>query len=168
MISHLMTKPGVSSLKEKITPARRYLCVSVGLAQLFTQAGLPVAAESAEISIKSGIYSMFASKEKKDESGGRFEQEVQGVAELVELADHDSLIFFNEIFQSTSTTDGENALLDLLGYFVATGSEVIAVTHLNGVFDRIPELTESKEFMLLQTFDNQDESRYKLHQVTNE
>lgn len=141
---------------------------SIGIAQIFAQTGLPIAAKTAQISIKSGLFTLFSSQEINEANGGRFEQEVQMLSKIIKQIDKHSLILVNEIFQSTSTNDGESAMLDILSYFSKLGSLWIVVTHLQGLFNKIEEFklnTNNNEFIKMESYNNDAINKYKLYRL---
>ncbi len=107
---------------------------SFGCAQFLAQAGLPVLAESAEIPLCTQIAAQFSEAEKEFCAGndaGRFEQEVRELSEMVETLKKGALVLLNETFQSTSYTEGGEALCDLLNYFGNCGIRFVLVSHLH-------------------------------------
>lgn len=106
---------------------------SVGLAQLFTQAGLPVPAKSAEFWLYRQIFTHFSSGEKEFEAGneaGRFEQEVREMASILDQIGENGLILLNETFQTTAYEEGAEGLSHILRYLTEGGSRWMLTTHL--------------------------------------
>lgn len=112
---------------------------SVGTAVLFAQAGLPVCAESAELSIRDMVFCQFSSAEKDfdaDDAAGRFEGEVKEVAAILGQVTPWSLILFNETFQTTAYEEGAEGMKHILEALPAAGCRYIFVTHMP-IFDRM-------------------------------
>jgi|LSQX01.2.fsa_nt_gb DNA mismatch repair ATPase MutS len=112
---------------------------SVGIAQLFTQAGLPVCAERARMSLRGGIFTHFSSAEEdfhSSDAAGRFDGEVKAVAQIIDSLQPYSLILLNETFQTTAYDEGTEAIADILDILPRTGAKYIFVTHLLGLFER--------------------------------
>lgn len=110
---------------------------SIGVAQLMAQAGLPVCARRASISMRSAIFTQFSSAEKDFVSGdtsGRFEGEVQEVAHILDCIKPHSLILFNETFQTTSYSEGSEGMFDILKIFPKLNSKFIFVTRMTRLF----------------------------------
>lgn len=106
---------------------------SVGCAQLFFQAGLPIPAREAKLRPRSAVYTRYAAAEKEFCAGndaGRFEQEVRELAPLIESIKPDSLLLLNEIFQTTAYSEGAEGLYNILRYLSRRGASFILVTHL--------------------------------------
>ena len=112
---------------------------SIGSAVLFAQAGLPVCAESAEISLREAIFCQFSSAEKDfdaNDAAGRFEGEVKEVAAILDKVRPWSLVLFNETFQTTSYAEGAKGMQHILEALTRAGCRYIFVTHMP-VFDRM-------------------------------
>jgi len=110
---------------------------SVATAQLLAMAGLPIPAKQAVLSVRR-IYSLFASSEKSLNdsamNAGRFEEEVKDVAAILEGIDQQSLLILNEIFQTTSYTEGAEGLFHILNYLSFRGVQWVVVTHMLTLF----------------------------------
>ena len=112
---------------------------SVGTAQLMFQAGLPIPAESADMKIRSAVKTAYAAAEKEFTAGndaGRFEQEVRVLSELFGSMPENSLLLANEIFQTTSYSEGAEGLFYILRSLGARGVSFILVTHLRELIPR--------------------------------
>lgn len=106
---------------------------SIAMAYIFTQAGLPLPAQSAQIAIQNGLYLQMASAEKTlkaSDSVGRFEEEVIELKEMIDTVTPDSLAFFNEIFQTTDYAEGAEGLYHIFEYLNRKAIKWVLVTHL--------------------------------------
>ena len=106
---------------------------SVGLMQIFTQAGLPIPALSAQVPLYRQIYTHFSSGEKEltaDERAGRFEQEVRELAAMLDEIGTNGLVLLNETFQTTAYREGAEGLSHILRYLTEGGNRWILTTHL--------------------------------------
>ncbi len=111
---------------------------SITTALLFSHAGLPIPAIDATIKPLSEINILAASSEGTldiAEDAGRFEEEVQKIAKLVKESPAGSLVMLNEIFQTTSYSEGAEGLYPILKYFNSRGINWICVTHLLDLLD---------------------------------
>ncbi len=111
---------------------------SLGTAQLFAQAGLPVCAESASFSVRSAVFTHFSSAEEdfiEGDTSGRFEGEVKEMAKMVDNLKPYSLILLNETFQTTSYDEGACGIYNILSLFTKMKAKFVFVTHLLGLFD---------------------------------
>lgn len=121
---------------------------SVAIAQLFCQAGLPVAAKDASLPVFSGIYTHFSGAEEEFTVGdvsGRFEGEVKAVAEIMDKVTEGSLVIFNETFQTTAYDEGSVAIEGILRALTALGCRYIFVTHLTQLFSMLGDDTAKLE-----------------------
>lgn len=107
---------------------------SVAAAYIFAEAGLPIPAASAKMRCYHSIEVLFAKSEEEDkEKGagvGRFEGEVIEMHELINTLENGTLVFFNEMFQSTDYNEGAEALCSILDYLTERGAVWITVSHL--------------------------------------
>ncbi|MBR6514716.1 MAG: hypothetical protein IKT46_07805 [Clostridia bacterium] len=121
---------------------------SVAIAQLFAQAGLPIAASQAELPVYGGIYTHFSSAEEEFTRGdisGRFEGEVKAIAGIMDKLQRGSLVILNETFQTTAYDEGSVAIEGILRALNALGCQYIFVTHLTQLFDMLGEDTAKLE-----------------------
>ena len=112
---------------------------SIGAAILLGQAGLPVCADDAEISLRDAIFCQFSSAEKDfdaSDAAGRFEGEVKEVAAILRAVTPWSLVLFNETFQTTAYAEGAAGMKDILDALPLAGCRYIFVTHMP-VFDKM-------------------------------
>lgn len=123
---------------------------SVGLLQLFSQAGLPIAAQTAEIGLYKQIFTHFSSGEKEFEAGneaGRFEQEVREMASILDEIGECGLVLLNETFQTTAYEEGAEGLSHILRYLASQGNRWMLTTHLT----ELPRFFEAGELVCLST-----------------
>ncbi len=113
---------------------------SCGTAMLFAQVGLPVLASSARLSIRTAFFSHFSSAEEeflKGDVTGRFDQEAREIAAILDQIRPHSLVMLNETFQTTSYTEGTDAIYHILQILPRVPAKYLFVTHLTGLFDRM-------------------------------
>lgn len=111
---------------------------SIGTAQLFAQAGLPVCADSAEISIRNAVFTHFSTAEEdfiEGDTSGRFEGEVKEIARIMDALQPYSLVLLNETFQTTAYNEGSVGIYNIISAFGRTDTKFIFVTHLLKLFD---------------------------------
>jgi len=137
---------------------------SIATAQLFSQIGLPINAKNAKISIRKGIYANFSSEEKFDNTlnneAGRFENEVLKFSEIFNKIDNNSILFLNEIFQTTAYNEGTVGIYNILDYLSKMKVQWIFVTHLTELFNMFKN-NNVKNVLFLST-STEKESIYKL------
>lgn len=133
---------------------------AIGGAQLFMQAGLPVLAESASMSIRRGFFSHFSSAEEeflKGDARGRFDQEAREIAAILDRLTPYSLLLLNETFQTTSYKEGTKSIYDILRFMPKLKTKYVFVTHLTALFGYM----QSENAMLAHTSEDET-SRYKI------
>ncbi len=111
---------------------------SFGVAQILAQSGLPIPAKSAEISLRTDIFTHFSAAEEKFSEGdtaGRFESEARAVSRIISALKPNSMVLFNETFQTTAFAEGTRAMADILQILPRLAVQYIFVTHLTGLFD---------------------------------
>lgn len=106
---------------------------SVALAFIFSSAGLPVTADSAQIKTYHSVKAHFSGTEDQLNDIGRFEKEAREIKELISSRSRDSVFLFNESFQSTSDSEGSKALSQILRYLEELDNNYILVTHLDEI-----------------------------------
>lgn len=113
---------------------------AIAVAQIFAQAGLPVCASAANISIRNAVFAQFSSAEKEFSVGdiaGRFEGEVQEIAAIFDHIVPYSLVLLNETFQTTAYAEGSAGIKDILEIMPHVKSKYIFVTHLVQLFNEM-------------------------------
>jgi hypothetical protein len=96
------------------------------LTQLLAQAGLPVAAESAEVAVVSGLFAQFASDEVVL---GRFEEEAKQLADILDRLKPHATVMLHEIFQSTAYEEVSEPFAHIIQTLNDLNCTVILVTH---------------------------------------
>lgn len=129
-------------IKGKNNTGKTTFLRSLGTAQLFTQAGLPIPAKSAVLPIFDAVFTHFSSAEEDfivGDEAGRFEGEVRIMAQIIDSLTPNSLILLNETFQTTAYDEGSRGMAAILKVFLKTGSRFVFVTHLLDLFDMLDE-----------------------------
>ncbi len=133
---------------------------SIATAQIFAQAGLPVLAEKAKMSVRHGFFSHFSSAEEeflKGDAKGRFDQEAREIASILDRLVPYSLLLLNETFQTTSYREGTKSIYDILRFMPKLKTKYVFVTHLTALFGYM----EKEKVILAHTSDDA-ESKYKI------
>lgn len=115
---------------------------SLGTAQFLCQAGLPIPARDAELSIRNGIFTHFSAAEEKfmqGDTAGRFEGEARALSRIIASLVPNSLLLLNETFQTTAFSEGTSAMADILRILPRAAVQYIFVTHLTGLFDKLDD-----------------------------
>ena len=132
---------------------------SVGVCSLFAQSGLPVTADYAALPCYRSFFSMFSDSGNSNsvKGMGRFEKEVSELSEIIGDISENSLILFNEFFQSTDYNEGAEALAVILNHISGLRGKWICVTHMreikNYLNDGTDYLMASENFRMIKTDD---------------
>ncbi len=107
-------------------------------AYLLAQIGFPLPAAKAELVASNGLFCVGAyvkreNTEDKMNIGG-FEHEVIRIKQVIDESKKGSIVFLNEVFQSTAFNDASKALTDILDFFSKIGVKWICVSHLPNLF----------------------------------
>jgi len=124
---------------------------SIGIMQILGQAGLPVPAEKAMLRCYNNIMSQFAEGERVSENKtGRFEQEVKEISDMLDCITPETLILFNETFQTTAYDEGAEGLSYILKFLSSYKVTWILVSHLR----QLERYLHPEEAAYLTTTDN--------------
>ena len=116
--------------------------VSVSLAQLMLQSGLPVAAKAFESGIFPRIFVHFTRREDSAMNSGRLDEELQRMNGIVEHIGDGSLVILNESFATTTEKDGSVIAYDIIRALSEAGVRILTVTHLLSFAKRVYEETK--------------------------
>lgn len=134
---------------------------SCAAAQLFGQAGLPVLADRARLSIRTAYFSHFSSAEEEfmvGDAAGRFDQEAKEIAKIMDRLTPHAMVFLNETFQTTSYREGTDAIFHVLSVLPNLHVKFLFVTHLTALFKKM----DKTKVCLMET---DDTGKYKLKRI---
>ena len=134
---------------------------SCAAAQLFGQAGLPILAAHARLSIRSAYFSHFSSAEEEFMTGdaaGRFDQEAKEIAKIMDCIPPHAMLYLNETFQTTSYREGTDAIFHVLSVLPHLHVKFLFVTHLTALFKKM----DKEKVCLMET---DDSGKYKLKRI---
>jgi len=103
---------------------------SLGQAQLMTQAGMFVAAESFGGSVCSGIFTHFKREEDATMEKGKLDEELDRMSVVAGRIAPGALLLCNESFASTNEREGSEIARQIIRAFTEDGVRVVYVTHL--------------------------------------
>ncbi len=116
---------------------------------LLSQMGLPLPAASSRIKLCDGIYCVNAYVEadssKSSDAFGGFENEVVQIKNVLDSVSEGSLVFLNEVFQTTASEEAASALTDVLNCLSSIGAGWICVSHLQ----RLKDFADSNHNVIL-------------------
>jgi DNA mismatch repair ATPase MutS len=110
---------------------------SVGLAHILAQAGLPIPAQSAQISPIDAIYTHFPAIETQQ---GRLAEEATRLREICLHVTDRGLVLLNESLSSTTPGEALSLAEEVVAALRAVGVRGIFATHLIELAERIPQI----------------------------
>ena len=122
------------------------ITVAVGASQALCQLGLPVPAESAEISVTDGIFTHFPEGADDTIDKGRLGEECARLREIFDAVTPDSMILLDESLSSTGAYEATYIASEILSGFAAMRCRGIFSTHLHDLAAGVAEINaRSKE-----------------------
>ena len=106
---------------------------TVGLLTLMAQAGLPVPAREATISLYDGVYADIGDQQSIQQSLSTFSSHMQNLRDIMERATGKSLVLIDELGTSTDPEEGAALAKALLLHFHRRGVSLVATTHQRDV-----------------------------------
>jgi DNA mismatch repair ATPase MutS len=103
---------------------------SVGLAQLMTQAGMFVAAESFTATTSTGVFTHFKREEDATMERGKLDEELARMSGIAGQLTPGGLLLCNESFASTNEREGAEIARQIIRALTEAGIRVVFVTHL--------------------------------------
>ena len=108
---------------------------SVGLAQLMTQCGMFVGAESLRVNVCDGVFTHYKREEDATMESGKLDEEL---ARMSDIADHitaNSTLLCNESFAATNEREGSQIARQVVTALLEQGIKVLFVTHMFDLAD---------------------------------
>jgi DNA mismatch repair ATPase MutS len=115
---------------------------AVGLAQAMCQLGLPVPAESLEISPADGIFLHFPTGADDTIDKGRLGEECARLSAIFENITDKSLVLLDESLSSTGSYEASYIAKEVIAAFASLGCRTIFSTHLHELAASIDEINE--------------------------
>jgi hypothetical protein len=113
---------------------------AIGVAQLMTQCGMFVGAESFEGELCTGIVTHFKREEDATLNKGKLDEELTRMSEIVDHLEPNAMLLFNESFAATNEREGSEVARQVVSALLEKGVKVFFVTHLHafahGFFER--------------------------------
>lgn len=116
---------------------------AVGIAQVLFQLGLPITAKEAEMMVFDQFCSCFRNN-LMDKIGGSFENECKVVSSICRNISEKSLILFDEVFSTTSSSDAYMIAQKIIEYFSKLGCCMIYATHIRELVENASSVNKSK------------------------
>ena len=114
---------------------------AVGDAVIMAQLGLPVAAESFELSVCDNVFCHFPDGDDTIERG-RLGSECERLQKIVNAFSGDSLVLLDESLSSTGSEEASAIAEEFLAGLAAVGCRAIFSTHLHSLAKSVPEINE--------------------------
>lgn len=103
---------------------------SVGLAQVFMQAGMFVTAGSYKSGLYKNVFTHFTRREDSTMNSGRLDEELKRMSQIIDRLTPDSMILLNESFATTTEKEGSVIADELTDAILKTEVRMLSVTHL--------------------------------------
>lgn len=103
---------------------------SVGLAQLMTQAGMFVGAQSLRVNVCDGVFTHYKREEDETLESGKLDEELARMSEIADRITSNCLLLCNESFAATNEREGSEIARQVLTALLETGVKVLFVTHM--------------------------------------
>ena len=103
---------------------------SLGQAQLMTQCGMPVGAESYRSTLCSGLFTHYQREEDASMTSGKLDEELTRASRIIDVVSPGGLVLFNESFAATNEREGSQIARHVVGALLDAGIRVAFVTHL--------------------------------------
>lgn len=111
----------------------------LGIAQLLMQAGMFVAAEAFEANVAHGVFTHYKREEDATMHGGKFDEELRRMSEIVDHLGEHALFLSNESFASTNEREGSEIARQIVDALLEKHVKIGLVTHLftlaHGLYD---------------------------------
>lgn len=103
---------------------------SIGLAQVFMQAGMFVTAQSYQSGLYRNIFTHFTRREDSTMNSGRLDEELKRMSQIIDRLTPDSMMLLNESFATTTEKEGSVIAEELTDAILKTNVRMFSVTHL--------------------------------------
>jgi len=108
---------------------------SVGLAQLMTQAGMFVAAESLRVNVCFGVFTHYKREEDETMESGKLDEELARMSAIADHVTDGCVLLCNESFASTNEREGSQIARQVVRALLDGGVKVVFVTHMFDLAD---------------------------------
>ena len=103
---------------------------SIGIAQVLLQAGGIVGASAFEANVATGIFTHYKREEDATMQGGKYDEELRRMSEVVDHIRHHALFLSNESFASTNEREGSEIGREIIDALLEARVKICLVTHL--------------------------------------
>jgi hypothetical protein len=103
---------------------------SIGLAQLMTQAGMFVGADSLRVNVCDGVFTHYKREEDETMESGKLDEELARMSEIAGNIAPNCVLLCNESFAATNEREGSEIARQVVTAFLEAGVKVLFVTHM--------------------------------------
>ena len=103
---------------------------SVGLAQLMTQAGMFVGADSLRLNVCDGVFTHYKREEEEKMERGKLDEELGRMSQIADQIAPNCLLLCNESFAATNEREGSEIARQVVTALLEAGVKVLFVTHM--------------------------------------
>ena len=108
---------------------------SVGLAQLMTQCGMFVGAESFRVNVCDGVFTHYKREEDEAMESGKLDEELARMSEIANHLSSGCVLLCNESFAATNEREGSQIARQVVTALLERGVKVLFVTHMFDLAD---------------------------------
>jgi DNA mismatch repair ATPase MutS len=110
---------------------------SVGLAQLMTQCGMFVPAESFRANVCRGLFTHYRREEDSTMKSGKLDEELSRMSDIADMIFSNCVVLFNESFAATNEREGSEIARQVIRALLEADVKVFFVTHLYELVDHL-------------------------------
>ena len=108
---------------------------SVGLAQLMTQCGMFVGAESLRVNVCDGVFTHYKREEDATMESGKLDEELARMSDIADHVTANCILLCNESFAATNEREGSQIARQVVTALLEQGIKVLFVTHMFDLAD---------------------------------
>ena len=103
---------------------------SIGLAQLMTQAGMFVGADSLRVNVCDAVFTHYKREEDEMMESGKLDEELARMGQIADHITSNCLLLCNESFAATNEREGSEIARQVVRALLEAGVKVLFVTHM--------------------------------------